>query len=32
MSNETIEYDDDYDAWITVTVKNEQPTRKLNYR
>lgn len=32
MSNETIEYDDDYDTYITVTVENEQPTRKHNCR
>lgn len=27
--NSTLEYDDDWDAWITVTVKNEQPTGTL---
>ncbi len=27
--NETLEYDDDYDAWITVTAENEQPLGKL---
>ena len=25
-SNETLEYDKDYDAYITVNIKNEQPT------
>lgn len=29
MSNKTIEYDDDYDAYITVEVRNEQPTGTL---
>lgn len=29
MSNETIEYDEDHDAYITVTVENEQPTCSL---
>lgn len=24
--NKTLEYDQDYDAWITVTIENEQPT------
>lgn len=28
-SNETLEYDKDYDAYITVNVKNEQPTGTL---
>lgn len=28
-SNETLEYDKDYDAYITVNVKNEQPTETL---
>lgn len=28
-SNETLEYDEDYDAYITVNVKNEQPTGTL---
>lgn len=28
-SNETLEYDKDYDAYITVKVKNEQPTGTL---
>lgn len=28
-SNETVEYDKDYDAYITVTVENEQPTGTL---
>lgn len=27
--NETVEYDKDYDAWITVTAKNSQPRGKL---
>ncbi len=27
--NKTLEYDEDWDAWITVTVKNEQPTGTL---
>ncbi len=27
--NKTLNYDKDLDAWITVTVKNEQPTAKL---
>lgn len=27
--NKTLEYDKDYDAYITVTVANEQPTAKL---
>ena len=25
LNNITVEYDDDYDAWITVTVANKQP-------
>ena len=29
MSNPTIEYDEDYDAYITVEVENEQPTGTL---
>mgnify|MGYP001851718088 FL=1 len=28
-SNETLEYDKDYDAYITVNIKNEQPTGTL---
>lgn len=28
--NKTLEYDADWDAWITVTVKNEQPVGILN--
>lgn len=28
-SNETVKYDDDYDAYITVNVENEQPTGTL---
>ena len=37
-SNETLEYDEDNDAYITVTVKNEQPTgtlevyKEMNFR
>ncbi len=37
-NNETLEYDDDYDAWITVVAKNTQPkgtlklTKKVNLR
>ena len=27
--NKTLEYDEDYDAWNTVTAKNEQPTGTL---
>ena len=27
--NKTLEYDEDWDAWITVTAKNEQPTGTL---
>ncbi len=27
--NKTLEYDEDWDAWITVTVENEQPTGTL---
>ena len=27
--NKTLNYDKDLDAWITVTIKNEQPTGKL---
>jgi len=29
-SNKTLEFDEDYDAYITVTIANEQPTGKLN--
>lgn len=29
MSNRTIEYDDDYDAYITVEARNEQPSCSL---
>lgn len=28
--NKTLEYDKDLDAWITVTIQNEQPNGKLN--
>ena len=28
--NKTLEYDKDLDAWITVTIQNEQPKAKLN--
>lgn len=28
--NKTLEYDKDLDAWITVTIQNEQPKGKLN--
>lgn len=28
--NKTLEYDKDLDAWITVTVENEQPKGKIN--
>ncbi|MCI8999701.1 MAG: hypothetical protein HFJ26_01890 [Clostridia bacterium] len=28
--NKTLEYDQDWDAWITVIVKNEKPTGTLN--
>lgn len=27
--NETLEYDEDWDAWITVTAENMQPKGKL---
>ncbi len=27
--NSTLNYDKDFDAWITVTAKNEQPTGTL---
>lgn len=27
--NETLEYDQDWDAWITVVVENRQPKGKL---
>ncbi len=30
--NETLEYDQDYDAWITVIAKNSQPTGKLELK
>ncbi len=28
--NKTLEYDKDLDAWVTVTIQNEQPKGKLN--
>ena len=30
--NATLEYDNDYDAWITVTARNEQPKGKLELK
>lgn len=30
--NKTLEYDEDWDAWITVTAKNEQPTGTLKVK
>lgn len=30
--NKTLEYDSDWDAWLTVTANNEQPKAKLELK